>query len=153
MIDRDGRRRPETIAPPAVGAVGLVTIVVGTFLPWLRSGTHERNSYQTGGAVRRLAGTSGVVDHLLALWPLVGVLCAAAAGLFLIGLRGFSALVGAVTAIGSGAAATAALATTATSIAKVRIIGPVITLTGATLVALAVLLGALVAAASPRRTP
>ena len=72
MLEGEGRTwRPEDMLPPIVGAVGLVTIVLGTFLPWLRSGTHERNSYQAGGAVRRLVEPSATVDHLLALWPFI----------------------------------------------------------------------------------
>jgi hypothetical protein len=46
-----GERRAEAVIPPVLGAIGLVAIVIGTFLPWLRSGTQDRNSYQAGGAV------------------------------------------------------------------------------------------------------
>ena len=143
----------ERTAPPALGALGLLALVTGTFLPWLRSGTHERNSYEAGGAVRRLFGTTGWFDHLLALWPLVAIACAGAVALYLFSLRTVAILLAVLAALAGGAAATAALATTGTSFAAVAIMGPVITLTGATLVALAALLAALAAAAVPRRAP
>lgn len=146
MIE-EGRSR--TVAP-AIGLAGLLVIVVGTFLPWLRSGRTTRNSYQTGGAVRRLIGTTGIVDDLLGLWPLVGLACAVAVALFLFGARTVGTVIAGLSAMGAGTASIGALATTATSYAKVSIIGPVVTLVGATLVALAVLLRALAAVAVPR---
>ena len=152
MFDGERTWRPEESLPQVVGAVGLVATVVGTFLPWLRSGAHERNSYQAGGAVRRLVEPSGVVDHLLALWPFVGIACAASIALYLFRVRAPAVVLGCASALGAGAAAIAALATTATSFAEVEVIGPATTLTGATLVALAVLLRALSAAAAPRRS-
>ena len=140
----------EHVRWPSLGAVGLVVVVVGTFLPWLRSGRTTRNSYQTGGAVRRLIGTSGLVDDLLALWPVVGLACAGAVALFLLGLRTLATVLAGLSAMGAGAAAVGALAATANSYAQVALIGPVVTLIGATLVALAVLLRALAAVAVPR---
>jgi uncharacterized membrane protein len=135
---------------PLVGALGLVVVLIGTFLPWLHSGAATRNSYQTGGAVRRLIGTTGFVDDLLRLWPLVAVACAAAAALYLVGLRPLGTLLAGLSAVAAGAASIGALATTATSYAQVSLVGPVVTLIGATLVALAVLLRAFAAVAVPR---
>jgi uncharacterized membrane protein len=142
--------RTDELRSAAVGAVGLVVLVLGTFLPWLQSGRTTRNSYETGGAIRRLIGTTGLVDYLFVLWPLVGIACAAAVALFLFGLRTLGALVAGLAALAAGAAGIGALAATANSYAQVVIIGPVVTLIGATLVALAVLLRALVAVAVPR---
>lgn len=135
---------------PLVGALGLIVVLIGTFLPWLHSGTATRNSYQTGGAVRRLIGTTGFVDDLLRLWPLVAVACAAAAALYLVGLQALGTLLAGLSAMAAGAASIGALATTATSYAQVSLVGPVVTLIGATLVALAVLLRAFAAVAVPR---
>jgi hypothetical protein len=143
-------RRRELLLPPVVGAVGLVVLLIGTFLPWLRSGRNGRNSYQAGGTVRRLIGTTGLVDSLLALWPLVGLACAAVVALYLLSLRGLATVLAGLTALAAGAAAIGALATTATSYAQVAIVGPSVTLSGATFVALAVLLRALSAVAVPR---
>jgi hypothetical protein len=125
-------------------------IVVGSFLPWLRSGRTSRNSYETGGAARRLIGASRLVDDLLGLWPIIGFACAGAVALYLIGLRTLAAVVAGLSAIAAGAASIAALAATANSFAKVALPGPVVTLIGATLVALVVLLSAFAAVAAPR---
>ena len=56
--------------------VGLATGVAGSFLPWLRSGDINRNSYQLSGVADRLnlAG-SGLWSRLVDLWPLLGPLC------------------------------------------------------------------------------
>lgn len=152
MTDDGPSRRVEELLPPVLGAIGLVMIVIGSFLPWLRSGRTSRNSYQAGGVARRLIGTSGLVDQLLALWPLVGLGCAAAAALFLVGLRTLATLLSAIVALGAGIGSVGALATTATSYAEVAVVGPAVTLSGATLVALAVLFRALSAVTSPGRT-
>ena len=48
-------RLPPATVLGAVGAGGLVAIVVGTFLPWLHSGRATHNSYQTDGALQQCA--------------------------------------------------------------------------------------------------
>jgi hypothetical protein len=54
---------------------GTVTILVGTFLPWLRSGTVWRNSYEVWESADRLGVISGGVERLLLVtWFLLGVL-------------------------------------------------------------------------------
>ena len=59
------------------GSLGLGVMVVGTFLPWLGSGTARRNSYAAGGAVRRLLTLSTPLHDMLAGWPLLGLAAAA----------------------------------------------------------------------------
>ena len=59
-----------------LGAAGLVTMVLGTFLPWLRSGEVQRNSYASFGVLRRLIGFHGAAEMLLRGWPLLGAVCA-----------------------------------------------------------------------------
>ncbi len=103
--------------------------------------------------MRRLLGAGGLLNDLLALWPVIGLACASAIALFLVGLRTLGTAVAGLSAIGAGAAAIAALAASANSFAKVAVPGPVVTLIGATLVALAVLLRAFAAVAVPRSTP
>lgn len=138
------------VGPVLLGVVGLAAIVGGSFLPWLQSGRTSRNSYETGGVIRRLVGTDDLVNGLLRLWPAVGIACAAAIALYLFGLRTLATIVAGLAALGGGAAAIGALAATANSYARVDLSGPVVTLTGAILVALAVLLRALSAVAAPR---
>lgn len=81
---------PELQAPPdaspAVGparlvgagfaAIGLVLVIVGSFLPWVVSGQVRRSSYEIAGVLDRLdVAQNGVVAELIAGWPLIGVLC------------------------------------------------------------------------------
>jgi hypothetical protein len=146
-----GRRARDTRRIAALaGALGLLAVVIGTFLPWLHSGRASLNSYQAGGAVRRLIATSGVLDHLLALWPLLGSCCAVAVALFLVGLRTPAVMMAGGCALGAGSASVGALATGSSSYARAAATGPILTLIGATLVALAVLSYALAPAAVAR---
>lgn len=58
--------------------LGGVLMLVGTFLPWLRSGTRDRSSYTIFDLVERLGFASGgVVAWSLRLWPLVPLLLVA----------------------------------------------------------------------------
>jgi hypothetical protein len=54
---------------------GAALAVVGTFLPWLRSGTRRRNSYEIFSLVERLGiSQSSIVGLGLRLWPVVPLL-------------------------------------------------------------------------------
>ena len=51
---------------------GAVTALIGTFLPWLRSGARDRSSYAIFDLVERLGfAPDGPVAWSLRLWPLV----------------------------------------------------------------------------------
>jgi hypothetical protein len=55
--------------------VGAGIAIVGTFLPWLRSGSRNRSSYTIFDLVERLGfAPSGVVSWSLRLWPIVPML-------------------------------------------------------------------------------
>jgi len=59
-----------------IGGTGLVLVIVGSFLPWVISGTVRRSSYAIVGVVDRLGvAGDGIVATLIAGWPFVGVLC------------------------------------------------------------------------------
>ena len=60
------------VARAGAGAavLGLAVIVLGTFLPWLRSGTVLRDSYESVGALRTLV-EGGVLTTLLTAWLFV----------------------------------------------------------------------------------
>lgn len=105
----------KTHAASAVGAAGLIALVVGTFLPWLRSGESQRNVYRAGGALRRLLHVHGVAAFGLDVLPFLGLWCAAVAVAYAFGYRrtgcvgallvaavGLSVAVGALTADGNG---------------------------------------------------
>jgi hypothetical protein len=57
---------------------GAATILIGTFLPWLRSGSRDRSSYAIFELVERLGfAPGGLVAWSLRLWPLVPLLLVA----------------------------------------------------------------------------
>ena len=60
---------------PFVITCGAITTVVGTFMPWLRSGARNRSSYTIFDLVERLGfAPGGVVEWSLRLWPIVPLL-------------------------------------------------------------------------------
>lgn len=72
MIDRHWARA-------AAIAVGGSVAVVGTFLPWLRSGSVDRSSYEIFDLVDRLGfAPDGPVGWMIRLWPVVPLLFAVA---------------------------------------------------------------------------
>lgn len=128
-------RRPVVrIAGPALGMTGLAMLVVGTFLPWLRSGQTRRNSYQTGGALRRLLGLHGSLDTAVSAWPFVGLVCAAVVAIFAVGLYRCAALLGLLTALATGAVAATALWVDGNAFVRPVTLGPTVTLVSATIV-------------------
>jgi hypothetical protein len=59
---------------------GAGTALVGTFLPWLRSGSVDRSSYEMLGSVERLGfAPGGWVEWSVRLWPIVPLLFVIAA--------------------------------------------------------------------------
>jgi hypothetical protein len=59
-----------------IGGTGLALVIVGSFLPWVISGTVRRSSYAIVGVVDRLGvAGDGMIGILVAGWPFVGVLC------------------------------------------------------------------------------
>jgi hypothetical protein len=121
---------------------GLAVEVSGTFLPWLRSGTALRNSYAAGGVLRRLLGASGALGGLLRAWPALTLLCAATVAAYLLGARRAATLLGALAALAGAAAAVTALVLRAARYPEVVVNGPVVTLIGATVLGLAIILQA-----------
>jgi hypothetical protein len=118
----------------ALGGVGILVLVAGTFLPWLRSGRATRNSYEATGAVRRLVHPPGILDDLFRVWPLIGALCAVAVAVYALGLRRTGAGIGMLASLAGGAAAVAALNATGNAYASVIDTGPAITIAGAVIV-------------------
>lgn len=127
------RPRSRLLAPALAGA-GLVVLLIGTFLPWLRSGGALRNSYQADGVIRRLLAPNGPAGALLTAWPLVGACCAVAAAGYALGLRRTALALAAVTAVAAGAVAVPALILAPRSYASVIAGGPAVTLAGSALV-------------------
>lgn len=122
---------------PWLGGIGLLVLLAGTFLPWLRSGRAHRNSYRTGGLLRRLIDASGLVDAALAVWPFLGLACAAVVAVYALGARRASAALALVPGIGAGAVAVAVLGVDGSSFAAPVRTGPVVTAIGALAVIIA----------------
>ncbi len=132
--------RPARATLPRAGlCAGLAVIVIGTFLPWLRSGRATRNSYATDGAVRRLLQVDGSVDAALRAWPFLSLVCAVAVALVVIGRHRTGAGVAAAVALCTGAVAMGALLSSSRGLLRPDATGPAVTLTGSILTLLAVL--------------
>lgn len=91
------------VAGAALGAIGLVMVAVGTFLPWLKSGAVLRDSYESISAIR----TIGIIrdsplNLLIDAWTMiipVITLCVAA---YAFGFRRSAATIAAAVAIFCG---------------------------------------------------
>ena len=60
------------VAALSAGFAGAVMMTIGTFLPWVRSGEVDRNSFQMAGVLDRTDFvTQPVLRHLVDAWPYV----------------------------------------------------------------------------------
>lgn len=123
----------------AVVTLGGVLMMVGTFLPWLRSGTRDRASYTIFDLVERLGfAPGGVVAWSLRLWPLVPLLLVAVVTTAWAVATGHARWAAALalstlTVVWVGGTAVAVLA--APDIALFRVgVGPTVTLAGAVVI-------------------
>jgi hypothetical protein len=131
--------RPHTrvgVAGALLTAVGLVAVAVGTFLPWVVSGSVLRDSYQSIAVIRTFRMLDGnplalVIDAWTLLIPAM-TLCVVA---YALGFRRSSATISAVIAIISGTVAGAATVLSGGEEVRLGIasIGPTTTLVGAVL--------------------
>jgi hypothetical protein len=64
------------VVPAAIAALGLVLMIIGSFLPWAVSGQVRRSSYAISGVIDRLGiAGDGVLGTVVTLWPFFGPLC------------------------------------------------------------------------------
>lgn len=113
---------------------GLLILVAGTFLPWLRSGTVERTSYSADGVARRLLDLHGLTGAVLMVWPFLSLLCAAALGLLILRVTRIAVTLAALCALAAGIVCVRVLTTHSNSIVGVATIGPAVTLAGCAVV-------------------
>lgn len=120
----------------ALTATGLVTIAVGTFLPWVKSGSVLRDSYQSISVIRTFKVLDGSPFALvLDVWTLlIPVMTLCLVG-YALGFRRWSAVVSVTIAIVGGTVAGAArvLSTGEEVSLGIANIGPTTTLVGAVL--------------------
>jgi hypothetical protein len=117
----------------ALWGIGVVALLVGTFLPWLYSGRIGKNSYQLAGVGQRRLNTPLWVDAMLVLWPYLGPLLAIAAVLLLVRRRRTAGILSAAVGLTSGLVAAAVVvvgARMSSSILSVSHSGPVVTVVG-----------------------
>jgi hypothetical protein len=92
----------------AVMAVGAVVVIVGSLLPWLRTGARRRHSYDLFELVERLGfASTGPVATALRWWPLVPLLAVSAVVAAWWGWPRAGGVVGVVAALYAGAIALA----------------------------------------------
>lgn len=82
-----------------IAMVGLVAVVVGSFLPWVRSGVSERSSFEAAGVIDRFGPRDvPLLDVALTAWIAVPLVCVIAIGLYAVGLlrtaAAFASIVG-----------------------------------------------------------
>jgi len=136
MLTMTSERTSTTLAY-SVGAAGLVGVLLGTFLPWLRSGDVLRNSYTSFGVLNRLIGFHGVSDLAVRAWPLIGLCCAGVVVAVVAASRRGATVLALVTAGWSAAVASAVLLHHGDAGVSVVAVGPAVTLIGDTAVLLA----------------
>lgn len=134
-----------------VATAGVAVLVIGTFLPWLRSGTVLRDSYQSAGALHDLvSGLNATAGAVLGAWPVVILCCAVCVAGYALGLRRSAAVLGAIVSliVGTAAGVVAVQPGATDSVVGPVPTGPVVTLVGATIM----LAGAMTVVVCPRAT-
>ena len=120
----------------AIATVGGLVALVGTFLPWLRSGTRGRSSYEIFSLVDRLGiSQSSVVGWGLRLWPVVPFLVVLAVTLEWFARKWITTAVVVVAVVYAGVVSAAvSWASSSSSLITIES-GPVVTLVGVVILA------------------
>lgn len=109
---------------------GAVIAVLGTFLPWLRSGARRRSSYEIFSLVDRLGfSESSLVGWGVRLWPIVPLLLAGAATLQWFPRRWVTGGLTMVAVVYAGGVAAAVESAPSSSLITIEY-GPLVTLAG-----------------------
>lgn len=122
-----------------IGAVlvtlGAATVILGSAMPWLRTGRRRRTSFEVFGMVDRLGfSPSGTVGWAVRLWPIVPLLVILAAVLAWFDVR-WSLPVAVVAVVYAGGVGVAVSGVDDRSFVGIEA-GPVVTATGAALILL-----------------
>ncbi|RAS62367.1 hypothetical protein C8D87_108188 [Lentzea atacamensis] len=134
----------------AIAAVGLITSITGTFLPWLKSGSTTRDSYEVL-SLRDLAGLDGVAGGVVtSVWVGLTPLAMIAVALYVVRFRRIAACAALLfgTIGGTVALLAAVQGDSKGALVGISIAGPVVTLAGAVLT----IVGAITVLTSNRRS-
>jgi hypothetical protein len=114
-----------------IATVSGLVLVIGTFLPWVRSGAADRHSYELFGLVERLGfAPDGPIGWAIRLWPFVPLLLVTAALAMWWHRRRLGVVLGFVAALYAGGVAVAIEAAPEAGPLRIRF-GPWVTLVGA----------------------
>jgi hypothetical protein len=123
-----------------VATAGAAVAVLGTFLPWLRSGSRHRSSYEIFSLVERLGiSQSSLVGWGLRVWPLAPLLLVGAVTLQWFPRRWLTGAAVIVAVVYVGGVAVAVKTASATSLIAVEY-GPWVVMVGAVALAIGALL-------------
>lgn len=129
-----------------IAALGLLAVVVGSFLPWVRSGEVLRSSFEVTGLVGRFGPRDIVLlEVALTAWIAVPLVCVVCLGLYAVGLVRTGAGITTIVALlaGTVGAATYVVGSGGSGAVSVVAAGPITTCLGG-VVALAGCMGALI---------
>ncbi|MEO8265905.1 MAG: hypothetical protein ABI706_10390 [Ilumatobacteraceae bacterium] len=136
-----------------MAGVGALATIIGTFLPWVQSGTRRRSSYEIFSLVERLGiSPSSVVGWGLRLWPVVPFLVTLAVTLAWFPRRWVTDAAALVAVLYVGGVAVAVESAPSTSLVSIEF-GPDVTLVGAVVLAAGALLSAARRPAGAARLP
>lgn len=113
---------------------GLVVVLVGAFLPWLRSGSTLRDSYQSVDVLRvQPAPPGGAAGILLYAWLAVIPLCSVTVALYALGVRRTAAVLACLVAVLVAIVSVAAVVNMGADTDPIGFspVGPIVTLLGA----------------------
>lgn len=81
------RRSARVHVAAGVALSGLLIIVIGSFLPWIKSGAVQRDSFEIVGVIDRLGPQdNAILAFALSGWIAVPPACVLAIGLYVLGL-------------------------------------------------------------------
>jgi hypothetical protein len=115
-------------------ALGLSLTVIGTFLPWMTSGSVTRNSYQAGGLARRVLQVPTWLSDALHVWPFIGLACAVVVALIVAGLPRPAGVLGMVLGVACAAVSIGTLALDGNAAVRPNSAGPAMSIIGAVIV-------------------
>ena len=101
---RDDRRPP--VHAVAVHVAGALVVLIGTFMPWIRSGTRRRSSYDLLEVATRLGfSPHGALGWAVRCWPLMPLLLVGSVVAVSIGMHRWAVAVSVVAVLHVGVVA------------------------------------------------